>query len=369
MSKMHSFLSLAKTSYTERCVAYKIKSMKNILTLILLAFSCASFGQGLTFDDWQKESQQNKRLLPKYGELKKTNKEKKSDKAFVSDVMKEFKSEEDASNHLIDLGFQYLYKGDLKTAMYRFNQAYLLDSSNSNIYWGYGAIYMAFGEFDKSRVQYENGLKIDENNDKILIDYGTTYLGEFYNYYQTNKSLANEKLDKAIEKLAEAYSINPDDPNSSYKLSICYLYKDECEKAKEYLQVSEKIGNPNITESYKSELQEKCGLSNINCSSIKTGKFMSFDEVVGETIIERTEKYQIEENKKHGYKLKLEVTWIDACTYQLKPVADLLNPENINLPTMVLTCKIVELTENGYKQISSSDIDPTRIKTELTRIE
>jgi Tfp pilus assembly protein PilF len=343
--------------------------MKKFLTVLLLAFSVASFGQGLTFEDWKKESQQNKRLLPKYGEIEKTKKEKKLDREFIADVMKKFNTENEASNHMIDLGFQYLYKGDLKTAMYRFNQAYLLDNENPNIYWGYGAVYMAFGRFDLSREQYEEGLKIDNNNDNILIDYGTTYLGEFYNYYQTDKTKANEKLDFAIEKLSKAYSVNPDNPNSSYKLSICYLYKDNCEKSKEYLELSEKIGNPNITESFKAELEEKCIQSDIDCSSIKTGKFRSFDEEVGETIIERTEKYQIEENKKYGYKLKLEVTWLDDCTYQLKPVQNMLNPDDKNLPTMVLTCKVIKLTESGYIQISSSDIDPTRIKTELTRIE
>ena len=58
------------------CVSYKKETMKFFLTIVFLAFSVASFGQGLTFEDWQKESQQNKRLLPKYGEIKKTKKEK-----------------------------------------------------------------------------------------------------------------------------------------------------------------------------------------------------------------------------------------------------------------------------------------------------
>ena len=53
-----------------------------------------------------------------------------------------------ASDYLIKLGFNYMYKRDLKTAMYRFNQAYLLDSTNSDIYWGYGAIYMTLGNFE-----------------------------------------------------------------------------------------------------------------------------------------------------------------------------------------------------------------------------
>lgn len=343
--------------------------MKNILTLVLLAFSITSFGQAVTFEDWQNEAQKNKKLLPKYGGFEKTEEEIKADKKFEKEVMKSFSSKTDASNHMIDLGFQYLYKGDLKTGMYRFNQAYLLDKDNSNIYWGFGAIYMAFGKFDLSREQYEEGLKLDNKNDNILIDYGTTYLGEFYNYFQTDSIKANECLDKAIEKLSKAYSINPQNANSSYKLSICHLYKNDCSKANEYLKISEKLGNPNITDSYKSELEEKCIQKPIDCSAVKTGKFKSYDEVVGETIIERTDKYQIEENTKHSYKLKLEVKWIDDCTYQLKPIEDLLNPENKELPTMILTCAITEITESGYIQLSSSNIDPRRMKTELIRIE
>ncbi|MCC5916612.1 MAG: hypothetical protein JJU02_04720 [Cryomorphaceae bacterium] len=340
--------------------------MKSLLTLTVLTLSIVSFGQQLTFEEWQKKSMTDERLLPKFGENKKEN---KADKAFLKDIMKEFDSKEEASNHLVDLGFKYLYKGDLITAMYRFNQAYLLDEGNPNIYWGYGAVYMAFEKFELSREQYEAGLKIDKNNDNILIDYGTTYLAEFYIHLQTDEVKANEKLDKAIEKIAKAHSINPENSNSSYKLSICYLYKDNCEKAIQYLDISEKIGNANISEAYKAELSDKCTKSDIDCSSIKTGKYRIYSEAAGETIIERDEKYQIEENRKHGYKLKLEVTWIDDCTYQLRPVEDLLNPDNNNLPEMVLTCKVIELTENGYIQISSSDMDSTELIGELTRIE
>ena len=155
---------------------------------------------------------------------------------------------------MIELGFKYLYRGDLKTAMYRYNQAFLLDKNNSNIYWGYGAIYMAFGEFDLSRAQYEEGLKINPKNDNILIDYGTSYLGEFYNLYEGDKIKSQNKLDSAIKKLNEAYNINSLNSNASYKLSICYLYKNNCEKANHFLEISENLDNKNITESYKNEL-------------------------------------------------------------------------------------------------------------------
>ncbi len=338
--------------------------MRGLLLLFTFAIAQVAIGQ-MSFDDWQLESQSNKRLLPKYGGAKKTKTEKKSDADFIESAMSQFDTRREASDHMIDLGFNYYYRGDLKTAMYRFNQAYLLDAENANIYWGYGAIYMAFGEFELSREQYDEGLKIDPKNDKILIDYGTTYLGEYYNFAQSDTAKANEFLDKSIELLSEAYAVDPDNANSSYKLSICYMYQNNCEKATEYLSLSEEIGNPNITESFKLELEEKCTEADFDCSGIRTGKFRSYDEEAGETIIERTEEYQIEENTKQGYTLKLEVIWLDDCTYQLKPVPGSDDP----MPSMTLTCKITELTENGYIQISSSDVSPMRLKTELTRID
>lgn len=342
--------------------------MKRILTFSLLLTSIFAYGQNLTFEDWQEMSIENKRLLPKNGDLNEGKKEQKSNEEFIRETMKSFESRIEASNHMVDLGFTYLYRGNLETAMYRFNQAFLLDSNNSNIFWGYGAIYMAFGKYDLSRKQYDEGLKINNKNDNILIDYGTTYLGEYYDYYETDKSIANQRLDKAIQKLEEAYKVNTSNPNSSYKLSICYLNKDNCKQAKEYLKISENLGNSNITEAYKTELSQKCSSIDLDCSLVKTGKFKIVDKQSGETIIERTENFQIEENKKYGYKLKLEVTWLNGCTYKLKPVMDLLNPKNKELPKMILTSTIVEITEDGYIQVSNSDVNPSQVKAKVTKI-
>jgi len=144
--------------------------------------------------------------------------------------------------------------------------------------------------------------------------------------------------------------------------------KEDYIKVNDYLKIPEKLGNSNITNAFKYELKEKCSQNYLDCSSVKTGKFKLPDEIVGETIIERSDKFQIEENKKYGFKLKLKVTWINDCTYQLEFIEDLLNPENKDLPTTIVTCSIKEITENGYIQISSSDSDPKILKSELIRI-
>ena len=106
--------------------------MKNIITLVLLVFTLFSFGQKMTFEEWENQSKINKRLLPKFGEIEKSKEEIIIDEDFIKEVMSSFKTKTEASNHMIDLGFKYLYRGDLKTAMYRYNQAYLLDNNNAN---------------------------------------------------------------------------------------------------------------------------------------------------------------------------------------------------------------------------------------------
>ncbi|KAB1160340.1 MULTISPECIES: hypothetical protein [Tenacibaculum] len=110
-------------------------------------------------------------------------------------------------------------------------------------------------------------------------------------------------------------------------------------------------------------------IKDLNCSLFKVGNFKIVDDLSGITNIKRTSKYQIEENKKHNYKIKLVVTWINDCTYQLKPVEDLLNPQNKNLPEMILTCKIIKKTKNGYLQVSTSNVSDLTLKKEVIQVD
>lgn len=343
--------------------------MKIRFLIISFFLALFSMGQGYSFEEWMEDASEEKRLLPKYGGLKRTKEERKADKVFIDDLMKVSNDERDASDQMVELGFNYLYRGDLKTAMYRFNQAWLLDEENPDIYWGYGAVYMALGEYELSREQYEEGLKEAPENEKILIDYGTTYLGEFYRYSEIGHSDADTYLDQAIEKIESAYKVNPENSNATYKLSICYFYKGECAKAKEFLSESEKQGNPNITDGYRLELEETCRPEDLDCSSVRIGKFKTVDDRLSETVIDRGEEFQVEKSPVDGFQIKLKVTWIDGCTYQLEPVMGeemLVDEENT---PMILTCRITEVLEDGYIQISSSNIDPMKMKTKMVRID
>lgn len=64
----------------------------------------------------------------------------------MNTVMNEFKDKRSASNEMIASGNQYYQKEDLDTAMRRYNQAWLLDETNPEVYIGFGNILKKRGD-------------------------------------------------------------------------------------------------------------------------------------------------------------------------------------------------------------------------------
>lgn len=339
--------------------------MRNLFIVLFLLFSLLSHAQQPSLKSWQTEAKKNKRMLPEYGNLKKSTEEIAFDQKFVSNIVASGKSKSEGAHEMIRLGFDYLYKGDLKTAMYRFNQAYLLNPKNSGIYWGYGAVYTALGAYDQARNEYNEGLKIDPKSAPILTDYGTTYLGEYYATVRSNYKLATKHLNKAKEKLLEAYSHDNRYINTTYKLSIVYLYSQDCDNAKKYLKETRDLGGQPITKEYLTDFNLRCG----NCTSVKTGNFEIESARNGITKIKRSKNFQIEENESLGYKLKLKIDWLDECTYTLTPVEDLVNTKNGKVPNRVLTCQIIEVNSDNYIQVSSAAGDRRKLTSQLNFVQ
>jgi tetratricopeptide (TPR) repeat protein len=236
--------------------------MKRALIFLACLFTIPLFAQQLNSNEWEEQAKSNIRLLPKYGWAQKTKEQKEADEKFIIETMEleQFNGDRTAaSNHLIQLGFTYLYNKDVKTAMYRFNQAYLLDSSNTDIYWGYGAVYMTLGNFDKARKQYANGLRKQPNNPHLLTDYGTYFMSRYYDVAAKNpKEKATIYLDSALNYLTKSYQVDSKDKNTSFKLSVVYNLKNDCANAWKFYDACKAQGGQPITEEYTKELMKKC---------------------------------------------------------------------------------------------------------------
>ena len=130
----------------------------------------ANTAKNLTYIDWEAQAKTNIRLLPKYGGRSKTQHQKEADDRLIDSFVKQYGSRRKGSEALISTGFEYLHRKDLKTAMYRFNQAWLLDSLNADVFCGYGAVYSSLNEPALAMKQYDEGLRIDPNNPRIIKD-------------------------------------------------------------------------------------------------------------------------------------------------------------------------------------------------------
>lgn len=227
--------------------------MKQVYLILLIFVTTVTFGQDLSYEQWNEEAKSNIRLLPKYGNQPKNAEQKAADEKLIEDYEKQEGTREKGSERLISLGFKYLYRGDIKTAMYRFNQAWLLNPDNEDVYWGFGAIYMALGDDEKALAQYNEGLTSNPKNTKILTDKATVYMGRFY------RNEKAEDLKKATTILLESYALDNKNQNTTFKLSVCYYLKKDCKNAMKYLKECDEAGGQPVADEYRKELQENCG--------------------------------------------------------------------------------------------------------------
>jgi len=226
--------------------------MRYTFTIICIFISYLSFAQNISYKDWKKEAKENIRLLPKYGNKPKNEDQLSADSQLIKNYVKQEGTRLKASEVLIELGFNYLYQGDVKTAMYRFNQAWLLDPENENVYWGWGAVYFTFNDTSRALEQYDEGLNKNPENSNILTDKATIFMTK---YHETQDKTS---LSSAISLFSKSYSIDSLNQNTSYKLSVAHFLAKDCDNALRFYEICEKLGGKPIQEEYTKALHSAC---------------------------------------------------------------------------------------------------------------
>ena len=100
-----------------------------------------------------------------------------ADQRLISQTTAHYGSREKASSAFVGNAFAYYGKDDLVNAMRRFNQAWLLDPNNPEVYWGFGAVRhdqgksceaMALFDMAASFGKYIEGMAPDAARVKVL---------------------------------------------------------------------------------------------------------------------------------------------------------------------------------------------------------
>ena len=193
----------------------------------------------------------NANLLPMFGGFKKCDEQIKIDNDFVADCDRYFKNRNEATRHHIDRGWEYFYKNDLDTAMIRFNQAWLLDSTNADVYWGFGNILGRQQKFQESLKYFDKSLAINSRNSKVWLCSATSYEQLFF------QSKDISLLNKAIDNLKESVSLDSTNAEAYGQLTACYSYFMQKDSARKYLEITDRLDPKAVKPEVRQILNEK----------------------------------------------------------------------------------------------------------------
>lgn len=152
---------------------------------------------------------------------------------FLQKNLGRFKSRKLASKYYVVQAKRTFNEDKLDSAMVYFNHAWLMDSNNNDIYWGYGLVYGQQEEYEKALYILYRALDKDKENPRLLTDVATTHLARFYAYSMPDDLQQSKKL------LERALRLDPRDAaDAYYKLAVSSYYLREYKQAWRYLHQS-----------------------------------------------------------------------------------------------------------------------------------
>ena len=163
-----------------------------------------------------------------YGGVKKSRGMQKADARLLAD----FPNRREAATQFAQRGWDYFYAKDPETAIKRFNQAWLLDSTNSEAYWGFGVIEGGRRHNTDALRYLQRSIQLNPTKKRILVDVAEALIGR----YELTRQPAD--LDSALVKLQFFVASAPDAKltTEAYKrFAIIYYLKRDYSTAWQYV--------------------------------------------------------------------------------------------------------------------------------------
>lgn len=139
---------------------------------------------------------------------------KGADEALIEGTTKEFGSRELASQRFVDQGFRFYFQDDLSTAMRRFNQGWLLNQDNPDVYYGFMAVLNDREDFCAARAMVERAFELGlRRKPEELADAGRVYAICAVQDHSLSEETKTAYAKKSSEYYTEALKLQP---NSAY---------------------------------------------------------------------------------------------------------------------------------------------------------
>lgn len=165
-----------------------------------------------------------------FGNVAKTPEQLALDKDFVDSFAARGLSRRQGSNEAAAIGWQYMRRRDIPTAIKRFNQAWLLDPENYEPYWGFATVIM---DRDKdpegSERMFRKAIDMYAHDIDLLVDYARFLLRV-------------HRPDEAIVRANDALAIDAATRDANAVIATAYLMKKDVGRAQEYAKIARERG-------------------------------------------------------------------------------------------------------------------------------
>ena len=171
-----------------------------------------------------------------YGRVKKCDGQIASDNEFIDKCTKDYKGDrKEAAKHFVMRGWEYFYKNKPDTSMMRFNQAWLLDSLNADVYWGFANLTGMQQKFKESLPLFERAIALNPTNSKIYESASMSY-GNMFGQTQDK-----QYLNTAIHHLKMADQLDHGNARIYSQLAMAYSYFMQKDSSRKYLKLADSI--------------------------------------------------------------------------------------------------------------------------------
>jgi tetratricopeptide (TPR) repeat protein len=212
-------------------------TFRNIFLFFLIALLSASCNfmeyknkpqdiSDININEWNEEKKSN--LKPMYGNIERTKEQKSADKEFIDEMLEDYKDKEISAKKLASKGWYYFFHNKIDTAMFRFNQCWLMDSAYAESYFGFAAIREYQGLKKESDVFYLLAYKHD-NSDSL----SKKILNKIADIKEKQKDTI-----PMLNAFHRAYNKFPDNAIASGKLAYFYSVLNKPDSSLKYYNIT-----------------------------------------------------------------------------------------------------------------------------------
>ncbi|MBI5784484.1 MAG: hypothetical protein HZA64_03415 [Rhodocyclales bacterium] len=173
-------------------------------------------------------------LLPKYGSAAKNDAQKAADANFLATIDNFYKGDQKkAAGEVAARGWQFLRQGNTADAMRRFNQAWLIDSTNAHALWGMAAVSGSKGDLDQSLKLFSEAERFVGSDVDFAVDQAKT-IG-LAGAQSNDKALLHD----AFARFARLYERAPQHTLNLQNWAVTYFYVGNYAEAWKKLKLAE----------------------------------------------------------------------------------------------------------------------------------